>query len=500
MSVSATAFVQSSFSFKIYLMALNRATFLLLIGALLVFTIGNVYLLSERKGQIEGYQSVIRTESALITEARGIQVLFKKQVQEWKNVLLRSRGPADHQKYLTSFLKYESQVQQRSQSLSARLTGYPSVKDVVDSFLLEHQVLAERYGKALATLSSDGPFAADRLVRGIDRAPTDIFDGVCDKLEEKREETIQFLSKQGNSLEILSLMFQLAVSLLLVAVVLLLVRLRSLNATEQRRAKELMMHHEKLAQLGQMIAEIGHDLNSPINVVLGSQGSIRDGAGELKSLLDPLFDESDESKAFQSVLASKLGTIESSTDNIQVAGERLHELSLALRNQTRFDTKMDGTVDVAQVIHESLVLAGPRLKLHQTEVSLGNLPPVECHRTGLGQVITNLLLNCSDALEEAPHISSGDVRGLISIRSDLSYAESKPGVSIEISDNGLGVPSAIRDRIFKPFFTTKEVGKGTGLGLAICREFAERHQGFMQVEDDAKLGGAKFTVWLPLTQ
>ena len=74
------------------------------------------------------------------------------------------------------------------------------------------------------------------------------------------------------------------------------------------------------------------------------------------------------------------------------------------------------------------------------------------------------------------------------------------GIVIQVHDSGPGIPEEKRESIFKPFITSKEAGEGTGLGLAITQRIVERHAGRIRVSDSEELGGALFSVWIPVEQ
>ncbi|MCB1805342.1 MAG: response regulator, partial [Candidatus Competibacteraceae bacterium] len=117
------------------------------------------------------------------------------------------------------------------------------------------------------------------------------------------------------------------------------------------------------------------------------------------------------------------------------------------------------------------------------------LPPLWLDRDQLSQVVLNLIVNAQHALL--------DVRGQRQLLISTSHDATTGTVQLQVTDNGPGVPRALRQRIFEPFYTTKPVGVGTGIGLSICRNIVAFYGGSITVQDGAG-GGACFQVTLPL--
>jgi len=112
-----------------------------------------------------------------------------------------------------------------------------------------------------------------------------------------------------------------------------------------------------------------------------------------------------------------------------------------------------------------------------------DLPEVALGREQLVQVVLNLVLNAADACGPGGKIS-------------VSARPAPAGVTLEIQDDGPGVAAEVRDRLFEPFVSTKEVGKGTGLGLAVCRGLVEAAGGSINL-DESYTDGARFVLELP---
>ena len=124
-------------------------------------------------------------------------------------------------------------------------------------------------------------------------------------------------------------------------------------------------------------------------------------------------------------------------------------------------------------------------------LELGDLPPVTCNIGDLNQVFLNLIVNAAHAIEE--DVAGSGRRGTIAISTRV---EGDHAV-VEIADDGPGIPPELMDRIYEPFFTTKEIGKGTGQGLAIARAITEQQSGSLTCTS-APGRGTTFAIRLPL--
>ena len=192
-------------------------------------------------------------------------------------------------------------------------------------------------------------------------------------------------------------------------------------------------------------------------------------------------------------LACGLEWLAGTLDLVGLAGEieasagRISELVGAMKEYTYMGKAAAGEVDVISGLQSTLTILGPRLK----NVSLSreyekNLPAIPGRGGELNQVWTNLLDNAIDAV---------DGHGRITVRT----ASENGRVLVEVSDDGPGIPDEVRERIFEPFYTTKDVGEGTGLGLDISyRVVVEDHKGDIRVFSEP--GDTRFQVRLPVNE
>jgi signal transduction histidine kinase len=168
---------------------------------------------------------------------------------------------------------------------------------------------------------------------------------------------------------------------------------------------------------------------------------------------------------------------------------RMSELVGAVKSYAYMGRGEVVEIDVHEGLETTLTVLGHKLKHTSIDVVRAydrSLPSLIVHGSELNQVWTNLLDNAIDALAGTGTITistSGDGRG----------------ISVDIADDGPGIPEQVRARIFDPFFTTKDVGQGTGLGLDTVRRIvADRHRGTISV--DSEPGHTVFHVWLPLAR
>jgi C4-dicarboxylate-specific signal transduction histidine kinase len=235
---------------------------------------------------------------------------------------------------------------------------------------------------------------------------------------------------------------------------------------ERTELRDRLTQSEKLAALGQFVAGIAHEMNNPLQAVLGHLELLRT-TGELpprlKRDVQTIFREADR--------AAKI------VRNLLVfAGSR----KLARRR-----------LSLNLLVTRVLALRGPTCRAAGIEVVRSideSLPRLVGDPLMLQQVLLNIILNAEQAV-------TGRAGARIEVRTRFDAA--KGLVSVDVEDNGAGISTDVLPRVFEPFFTTKEVGKGTGLGLAIAYGIVQDHGGQIQVSNRLG-GGAVFTIELPV--
>jgi methyl-accepting chemotaxis protein len=162
------------------------------VAVLILFAFLCISLVSQVRLVSDGYDGLLSSPIPDMDAARVIQVQFKKQVQEWKDILLRGHTPDDLAKYTKQFHDDEALVQSGAKALAARVAD-PDAKSLLEQFLAAHLKLSESYKTAYdAYVGGNADFkAADKIVRGQDRPPTDLFDAVVARLDARVKASVE---------------------------------------------------------------------------------------------------------------------------------------------------------------------------------------------------------------------------------------------------------------------------------------------------------------------
>ncbi len=254
---------------------------------------------------------------------------------------------------------------------------------------------------------------------------------------------------------------------------------------ELQQKETQLIHSEKMAALGQLVAGITHELNNPISFIYANSKALETLINQLKQLWRDLPPNvrSGYATRFEEILSDIRAII---SDNLK-GTQTIRELVLQLKNFSRVDQAEWKATHIVEGIESSLRLIKHQLGNRITiEKNYRADPEIFCNPAQLNQVFVNLLINAIQAIED---------KGVISIET----FEKDGYLNIVFKDSGKGIPPDVLPRIFDPFFTTKDVNQGTGLGLSICYSIIEKHHGKIEVQS-APGKGSVFTVRLPLKQ
>lgn len=258
-----------------------------------------------------------------------------------------------------------------------------------------------------------------------------------------------------------------------------------------KTTQQQLIHSEKMASLGRLVAGVAHELNNPISFVYGNTVAMKRYADRLSRYLAAIHGEMphDEREALRQELRIDrlLDDLPSLIEGTVEGAERTRDIVDALKRFSATDRDERRVFDLAEVI-ERAVQWVCKATANQFEVNLGLPPtlPVQGSPGQLQQVAMNLVQNAVDATEKSRER-----------RLEVSGRIEEGEAVIEFRDSGPGIPAENLGKLFDPFFTTKPVGRGTGLGLAISYGIVERHGGKLTAGNHPK-GGALFVLRLPL--
>ncbi len=260
---------------------------------------------------------------------------------------------------------------------------------------------------------------------------------------------------------------------------------------------------EKMATLGQMVAGLAHEINTPLGFVRGNIELIQRNVefvinslnkhktlrelienGDISTIEQHLSEASESYKKIDDFqLIPKTTEIVSDTFT---GLERIQELVLNLKDFSRLDSGEFHYADINKSLDSSLMIAQNVLKGKVTvEKNYAPKLIIECYPAQINQVFLNLITNAAQAIEGS---------GVITITTEIGKNNN---AIIKIGDSGKGIKEEQLNKIFDPFFTTKPIGQGTGLGLTIVQQIIALHKGEISVKSEIGKG-TEFTIVLPL--
>jgi PAS domain S-box-containing protein len=246
------------------------------------------------------------------------------------------------------------------------------------------------------------------------------------------------------------------------------------DITAKRAAEEQLFQAQKMESVGQLTGGIAHDFNNMLTVITGTIEILAEGVKH-----DP--------------------ALTSIAKMIDDAADRASQLTANLLAFARKQPLRPLETDVNALVEEVVQLLSPTLgRQIEIETALNDQAwPALVDRSQLSSALVNLAINARDAMPDGGRLLFR-TRNFTRGEHDAEIGGLGPGeyVVVEVHDTGAGIPAAIRDRIFEPFFSTKQFGAGTGLGLSMVFGFAKQSGGAVVV--DSEVGkGAGFRIYLP---
>ena len=258
-----------------------------------------------------------------------------------------------------------------------------------------------------------------------------------------------------------------------------------------------LVQAEKMSSLGQLVAGVMHEINTPLLYVLNNTSVTAEAVEDLAKYVEatkPILaaQSSEEGKqAIKALLARRnefdLDEIDENMQEVESLAQdsidglnQISDLVQSLKDFSRLDRVADDTFDVREGIEKTLTITRNLLKQGvEVQKNFAEVPEIYCSPSRLNQVFINIITNAVQAM---------DGRGVLKI--STAYNQTSQGDSVEVvfEDTGCGIPAEYLTKIMDPFFTTKPVGEGTGLGLSIVRQIVEQHEGQIFVDSKENVG------------
>ncbi len=245
------------------------------------------------------------------------------------------------------------------------------------------------------------------------------------------------------------------------------------DTTEQRKLQAQLMMSDRLASVGMLAAGVAHEINNPLAALAAN---VDLALGDLSELGVPATD-------------SKLQQLLAGLRDAQESARRLRQIVRDIKLFSAPEKEKRTKLDVRDVLETTLRMASNEVR-HRAKLvrDYEPVPAVEANEARLGQVFLNLVVNSAQAIPEG-QAAANEIRV-------VTKTDDKGRVVVEVRDTGTGIEPEIMNRLFIPFFTTKQPGEGTGLGLSICHRTISALGGHIEVESQPGKGSV-FRVLLP---
>lgn len=253
-----------------------------------------------------------------------------------------------------------------------------------------------------------------------------------------------------------------------------------------------LVQSEKMASLGTLTAGVAHEINNPTNFTHAAIYMMHNEVEAIKAFLKQL---AGGDNADPKVLDSFEDHFADLMELIDTAAEGARRIMTIVNNLQSF-TRLDNTEQKESLIGDLVESTVRLVQTQYDEITIDSQlsfnPPITCYPAKLSQVLMNLIVNACQAIQSERRRSTPK-KGHVQITTEQSQNQLK----ISVKDNGCGMSEVTQQRIFEPFYTTKDVGSGTGLGMAISFGIIEEHDGSIEIES-AEGEGSVISICLPL--
>ncbi|MFT6220676.1 MAG: signal transduction histidine kinase [Candidatus Endobugula sp.] len=273
-----------------------------------------------------------------------------------------------------------------------------------------------------------------------------------------------------------------------------------------QESQEQLIQSEKMASLGEMVAGVAHEINTPLGYVnsnittsTANLGDMNDVLTALETVYEAARKKPRNNKALSAALSKTLrlfkivdndGVVEETQQLLEDSHHGIGEISqlvMSLKDFSRLDRQSTAEVDIHDCIDNAVKIASNPIRENNVTVikNLADLPSLVCTPSKLNQLFLNIITNAAQAMKE----SGGELR--------ISTQQQGDNIVVAFADQGMGMDQATQQKIFDPFFTSKPIGEGTGLGMSIAYKIVQAHKGKINVSSVLD-SGTTIEIVLPL--
>lgn len=459
------------------------------------------YALRARRGNDDEIGSLANAFNTMLSRIEAREQQLKRARDEFQSAYDQAQGLAEETRHTNRKLELEVQVRSK---IEKKLTGFQNyLNSIIDSMpsaliALDEQLYVTQWNQEATVLSGTCLNEALNQPVFIAFAPLKPFlPQLKETVERHRVAKIERVTwHKGDEPRHYALTFYPLTGGAGRGVV-----IRIDDITQRLSLEEMMVQSEKMLSVGGLAAGMAHEINNPLGAILHNVQNIR---RRLSPGLPRNLEQASELGIDLTMVNRYLDgrEVPQLLDGIQQAGARAAKIVTHMLSFSRRSNRELAPCDLPALIDQAVEIAGNDFDLaigfdfkgqaivRQFDPALG---PVPCTANELEQVLLNLLKNAAQAIHQRPAPCEP---GRIILRTRLA----PPWAEIQVEDNGVGMPEAVRKRTFEPFFTTKEIGQGTGLGLSVSYFIiTNNHKGQMEVHSTPGQGTC-FTLRLPLGQ
>jgi len=276
---------------------------------------------------------------------------------------------------------------------------------------------------------------------------------------------------------------------------------------ELQESQEQLIQSEKMASLGQMVAGVAHEINTPLGYVSSNIETLKLNTLDLNSVMDKvksLMTEVQKPKRDNKAITEKLVAtlkqyrnveapelIEESKQLITDGSYGLSEITKlvsSLKDFARLDRQNTEQIDIHDCLESSITIASNHIRENNVSIvrDFADLPKIACFPSKLNQLFLNIITNACQAMR--------DMNGSLTVRT----AQVDGNIQLAFIDEGVGMDTETQQKMFDPFFTSKEIGEGTGLGMSIAYKIVEAHNGRIDVESEPGQG-TTISITIPIS-